>query len=162
VTTDDKGRFHIACAQIPDGDRGSNFVMKLDERTLPTGYRVTTENPRDVRLTRGKMSKLNFGAGIHKVVRIDLRGDAFDAGTTTLQSSWTSQLGLQPERLKDTPTVVRIGYVTTPGENAELARKRMAEVSRMLKDIWKEKKPAHPLQIEEELSIPSHDTGGSK
>jgi len=58
VTTDAEGRFHVACPAIPNADRGSNFVMKLDDRTLPSGYRVTTENPRDVRLTRGKVVKL--------------------------------------------------------------------------------------------------------
>ena len=39
------GRFHIACAAVPDEERGSNFILKLDDRTLPTGYRLTTENP---------------------------------------------------------------------------------------------------------------------
>ncbi len=154
VTADDQGRFHIACAQVPDADHGSNFVMKLDERTLPTGYRVTTENPRDVRLTRGKMSKLNFGASIHKVVRIDLRGDAFDAGSTTLKSSWAHQLALLPEKLRDQPVVVRVGYVAAANEDAALARQRMGEISRTLKQLWEEKKCAFPLMIEEELSLP--------
>ncbi|MDO8991055.1 MAG: SdrD B-like domain-containing protein, partial [Sideroxyarcus sp.] len=55
VTTDAQGRYHVTCAMVPNELRGSNFLMKLDERTLPTGFRVTTENPRDVRLTRGKI-----------------------------------------------------------------------------------------------------------
>ena len=67
VTTDAEGRFHVPCPDIPNADRGSNFVMKLDDRTLPSGYRLTTENPRDVRITRGKLVKLNFGATIHRV-----------------------------------------------------------------------------------------------
>ena len=62
VTTDPHGRFSIPCADIPDADIGTNFIVKLDPRTLPTGYALTTENPRKVRLTRGKMVKLNFGA----------------------------------------------------------------------------------------------------
>ncbi|MCA3572473.1 MAG: hypothetical protein IOC86_01050, partial [Aestuariivirga sp.] len=62
VTTDPHGRFSIPCADIPDPDIGSNFIVKLDPRTLPTGYALTTENPRKVRLTRGKMVKLEFGA----------------------------------------------------------------------------------------------------
>ncbi len=45
ATTDEYGRFHITCAVVPDEDRGSNFILKLDDRTLPTGYRVTGENP---------------------------------------------------------------------------------------------------------------------
>ena len=64
ITTDADGRYHIACADIPDGDRGSNFILKVDVRSLPTGYRLTTENPGLVRLTSGKLAKLNFGASI--------------------------------------------------------------------------------------------------
>ena len=60
---------------------GSNFILKLDPRTLPTGYSLTTENPRVVRLTRGKLTKLNFGASIGREVRIELSGAAFVAGT---------------------------------------------------------------------------------
>ena len=61
ITTDDYGRYHVPCAELPAGI-GSNFTLKLDERSLPTGYRVTTENPRVVRLTAGGVTKLNFGA----------------------------------------------------------------------------------------------------
>ncbi len=37
ATTDEHGRFHITCAAVPDEDRGSNFILKLDERSLPSG-----------------------------------------------------------------------------------------------------------------------------
>ncbi|MFC6488536.1 hypothetical protein [Nitratireductor sp. GCM10026969] len=66
VETDAKGRFHIACPQAPGGPFGSAFVLKLDTRTLPTGYRVTTENPRMVRLTRGKATHLAFGVSLKR------------------------------------------------------------------------------------------------
>ncbi len=61
VTTDEFGRFHIACAAVPDARIGSNYVLKLDPRTLPLGWEPTTDNPRSIRLTRGKMGELNFG-----------------------------------------------------------------------------------------------------
>ncbi len=61
VTTDDFGRYHIACAAVPDARIGSNFVLKVDTRTLPLGWVVTTDNPRSIRLTRGKFGELNFG-----------------------------------------------------------------------------------------------------
>ena len=40
--TDQYGRFHITCAVTPREGRGSNFVLKLDDRTLPSGYRMST------------------------------------------------------------------------------------------------------------------------
>lgn len=61
VTTDEFGRYHIACAAVPDARIGSNFVLKLDTRSLPLGWEPTTDNPRSIRLTRGKFGELNFG-----------------------------------------------------------------------------------------------------
>jgi hypothetical protein len=61
VTTDQFGRYHIACAAVPDARIGSNFVLKLDTRSLPLGWEPTTDNPRSIRLTRGKFGELNFG-----------------------------------------------------------------------------------------------------
>ncbi|MDA8869880.1 hypothetical protein N9H93_00640 [Rhizobiaceae bacterium] len=81
VTTDQYGRFSVACADVPNYEIGSNFIMKLDKRTLPTGYVVTTENPRVFRLTRGKITKLNFGAKLDRAVVVDLDARAF-VGTT--------------------------------------------------------------------------------
>ena len=67
----------MTCADVPNAQIGSNFLMKLDPRTLPAGYALTTENPRDVRLTRGKITKLNFGASKRRDVALDLTKDAF-------------------------------------------------------------------------------------
>ncbi|NKB15823.1 MAG: hypothetical protein HC774_01145, partial [Sphingomonadales bacterium] len=61
ITTDEYGRYHIACAAVPDARIGSNFVLKIDERTLPLGWEVTHDNPRSIRLTRGILGELNFG-----------------------------------------------------------------------------------------------------
>ncbi|MEQ1663134.1 MAG: SdrD B-like domain-containing protein [Thiobacillus sp.] len=154
VTTDAEGRFHVACAAIPNADHGSNFIMKLDERTLPSGYRVTTENPRDVRLTRGKLSKLNFGATIHKVVRVDMSDAAFEADKTTLKPSWAKQLDALPAKLKARPSVLRLGY-KAGADGEALARERLRATSQMLKSSWKQKKCCHTLLIEEELFLPA-------
>lgn len=150
VVTDAEGRFHVACADIPQADHGSNFVMKLDERTLPSGYRITTENPRDVRTTRGKMVKLNFGAALHRVVRLDLNNGAFEPGTTELKPEWRTQFEALPAMLKEKPSVLRLAYA--PGaEGKPLAEARLKAVSSRIKALWKEKECCHLLQIEEEL-----------
>ena len=61
VTTDAFGRYHIACAAVPNSRIGSNFVLKVDTRTLPLGWKTVHENPQSIRLTRGKFGELNFG-----------------------------------------------------------------------------------------------------
>lgn len=90
ITTDKKGRFHVPCADVPNAMVGSNFLMKLDPRTLPVGYRLTTENPRDVRLTRGKVTKLNFGAARSRDLELELRRDAFVGDGVDLKDEWLS------------------------------------------------------------------------
>ena len=60
IKTDEYGRFHVPCAINAD-KIGSNLILKLDPRSLPKGYRLTTENPRVLRLSAGKLGKINFG-----------------------------------------------------------------------------------------------------
>src|SRR2546425_12252697 len=79
ATTDAYGRFHITCAITPNEDRGSNFVLKLDDRTLPSGFRMSTDQVQIKRATRGKALKFDFAASIHRVVAIDLSDPAFEA-----------------------------------------------------------------------------------
>lgn len=143
VTTDDQGRFHVACAAIPQSDRGSNFVMKLDTRTLPSGYRVTTENPRDVRLTRGKMTKLNFGAALHRVVRIEVTSEAFTGDGQTLAPEWSAQIDALLDQIKDKPSLIRIAHRAADAEQA----------SRLADDIRKrwEAHGDYPLTVELEV-----------
>jgi len=152
VTTDAEGRFHVACAMVPNEQHGSNFVMKLDERTLPTGFRVTTENPRDVRLTRGKLSKLNFGATIHRVVRLDVTDAAY--ASDALKAEWQAKLDKMPELLKQSPSVLRLAY-KVGADGADAARKRLKALAKEMRAKWKAKDCCHLLQIEEELVQPS-------
>lgn len=159
ITSDVEGRFHVPCAAVPNADRGSNFVMKLDERTLPSGYRVTTENPRDVRLTRGKMSKLNFGATVHRVFRVELDMRAFD-GQDELLPEWTARLHALAPRLAERPAVARLAYRLTAGEDAATAARRLEKAKAQLIGIHRdsasggdhtqEKEDRPPLVIEME------------
>jgi len=151
ITTDADGRFHVTCADIPQIDHGSNFVMKLDERTLPSGYRLTTENPRDVRLTRGKMSKLNFGATVHRVVRLELTPAAF-GDDDRLLAAWAERLPAVLAQLQGRPSILRIGYAG----DAEKGKARLQGVAESFRELWKappddDEAARRPLIIETEL-----------
>jgi uncharacterized repeat protein (TIGR01451 family) len=149
VTTDADGRFHVACAAIPNAYRGSNFVMKLDERTLPSGYRVTTENPRDVRITTGKMSKLNFGATIHRVVRIEVSDAAFLASDIRLKPEWETRIAQLPQSLRDEPSVVRIAYAPGTADRNLMARRKRALIEQ-IREQWEKLHCCYQLQVEDE------------
>ena len=150
ITTDKNGQFHVPCAMLPDSKIGSNFILKLDTRTLPTGYRVTTENPRVIRLTAGKMSKLNFGASIGRVVRLDLRGDAFNDGATGLKPEWNAGVAELITTLAEENSVLRLTYFAG-NDDASLAKKRMAAVKKQIEAAWKKSRGKYKLSIETEL-----------
>ncbi|HMX15515.1 MAG TPA: SdrD B-like domain-containing protein [Rhodocyclaceae bacterium] len=150
VTTDAEGRFHVTCAQIPQAQRGSNFIMKLDERTLPSGYRITTENPREVRMTRGKLVKLNFGAAIHRVVRLELAEAAFQAGKAEPGPALAEALSRLPETLSQRPSVMRLAY-RIGEQDADMAPARLKAVRQAIETLWRERGCCYTLQFEEEL-----------
>lgn len=162
VTSDKEGRFHVACAAIPQAQRGSNFFMKLDERSLPSGYRLTTENPREVRITRGKLVKLNFGAAIHRVVRLELSDAAFQTGKPDPVAALANALDKLPETLRVKPSVVRLAYQVGK-EDAALAKERLRAVRERLEELWKAQGCCYTLVFEEEIfERASARKGGAK
>ncbi|WP_119391745.1 DUF7507 domain-containing protein [Taklimakanibacter lacteus] len=152
ITTDKFGRFHVPCAALPDQRIGSNFIMKLDTRTLPLGYRLTTENPRVIRLTAGKMSKLNFGASIGRVVRVDLRGEAFEAGSAELRPRWARRIDKLIEVLSAEQSVLRLSYIDARSNEA-IARKRLDHFSELIRERWRERGGRYRLEIETRVEV---------
>ncbi|SEN73467.1 conserved repeat domain-containing protein [Loktanella fryxellensis] len=148
ITTDAYGRFSVPCAELPAAI-GSNFTLKLDTRTLPTGYTVTTENPRTVRLTPGTVAKLNFGAAIANVVDIDLTGAAFVGSTADPVAALPAGVDALLEQIRDVPSAIRLSYYTD-GEDRALARARLDAVESMIQSKWRGG-GAYRLQIERSI-----------
>jgi uncharacterized repeat protein (TIGR01451 family) len=147
VTTDAQGRYHVVCPLMPDA-AGSNFIVKLDERTLPSGYRLTTDNPETVRLTAGKVSKLNFGATIHHVVRIEVSDTAFDG--IELRAEVASRVDAIVVSMKDQAFVLRLAYAAGSETDAAIAS-RMQALRAAVTAIWKARDVRLPLRMEEDI-----------
>src|SRR6266850_2348536 len=150
ATTDQYGRFHITCAITPNESRGSNFVLKLDDRTLPGGFRMSTGQVQVKHATRGKALKFDFGASIHRVVAIDLSDAAFEPGKTEIRVQWRPRLDLLLTELRKAPSVLRLSYVAN-GENAALVEQRMQAIKRQLTEAGYAKKDGYMLAIEPEV-----------
>ena len=135
ITTDAEGRYHIPCAAIPDAAIGSNFLLKLDVRTLPTGYKLTTENPRDVRVTRGKVVKLNFGATINHEVRLDITSKAFVGGSVDLTEKWIGGIDKLIAILASQRSTLKIVY-HQGSEDAGLANERVSAIEETISTAW--------------------------
>jgi uncharacterized repeat protein (TIGR01451 family) len=149
ATTDQYGRYHITCAITPHETRGSNFVLKLDDRTLPSGFRMATEPLRIQRATRGKTLRVNFGASIHRTVAIDLSDAAFEPGKTEIRPQWTPRLNLLLEELRKAPAVLRLSYVADT-EDAALVARRVEAIKQQLTKAWDPAK-SYMLAIEPEV-----------
>jgi uncharacterized repeat protein (TIGR01451 family) len=148
ATTDKDGRFHITCAAVPNEDRGSNFILKLDDRTLPTGYRITTENPLVHRLTRGKAIQFNFGATLHRVVRLDIADGVFEPGSTEMRQHWKPRIEMLLSELRKAPAILRISYLADVEDQA-VVKARTAAVKREIADRWEQ--GSYELTIETEI-----------
>ena len=150
AVTDPFGRFHITCAVTPDEDRGSNFVLKLDDRTLPSGYRMSTDQLQIKRATRGKALKFDFGASIYRVVAIDLSDAAFVPGKTEIRPQWQPRLNLLLEELRKAPSVLRLSY-DAETEDEALVERRMQAIKRQVSEAWDASKDSYVLTIEPEV-----------
>jgi uncharacterized repeat protein (TIGR01451 family) len=149
AVTDPYGRFHITCAVTPNEDRGSNFVLKLDDRTLPSGYRMSTDQLEIKRATRGKALKFDFGASIYRVVAIDLSDAAFEPGKTEICAQWRPRVNLLLEELRKAPSVLRLSYVADT-EDAALVERRVQALKQQVTEQW-HAKDSYVLTIEPEV-----------
>ena len=135
ATTDAYGRFHITCAVVPREGRGSNFVLKLDDRTLPSGYRASTDQVKVERATRGKALKFNFGASLHRVIGLDLADAVFEPGTTEMRAQWRPRLDLLLGELRKGPAVLRLSYLADL-EDPRVVQERLEVVRKQIMDAW--------------------------
>jgi uncharacterized repeat protein (TIGR01451 family) len=149
ATTDAYGRYHITCAVVPNEDRGSNFILKLDDRTLPSGFRMSTDQRVIKRVTRGKAVKIDFGASIYRVVAIDLSDAAFEPGKTDLRVQWQPRVDLLLAELRKAPAVLRLSYIADT-EDAGLVERRVKAVKEQVTAAWDAAK-SYPLTIEPEV-----------
>jgi uncharacterized repeat protein (TIGR01451 family) len=150
ATTDTYGRYHITCAIVPNENRGSNFALKLDDRTLPSGYRVSTRPIQLQRATRGKALRMNFGASIHRVVGLDIADAVFEPGSVEMRSQWQPRVGILLGELKKAPAVLRLSYVADV-ESEALVEKRLDSLKSRIMEEWQSLDSVYPLVIEPEI-----------
>jgi uncharacterized repeat protein (TIGR01451 family) len=147
ATTDKHGRYHITCAITPREDRGSNFILKLDDRTLPSGFRASTDQVQIKRATRGKALRFNFGASIHRVVGLDIADAVFHPNSTEMRAQWQPRVQLLIEELRKGPAVLRLSYLADI-EDPQLVERRLSAVRKAIVDAWVALDCCYPLEVE--------------
>ena len=68
IETDQFGRYHVAGVDTGHFSTGTNYIIKVDDATLPEGSVFTTENPRVQRLTQALMTRFNFGVDLPDMI----------------------------------------------------------------------------------------------
>lgn len=149
VNTDPHGRFHITCAVVPNETRGSNFVLKLDDRTLPSGYRMSTRQTQVKRATRGKALRFQFGASIDRVIGLDLADAVFEPGETRMRAQWRPRIVQLVDELEKEPARLRLSYVADI-EPAALVKRRLASIEKLIRAEW-DSRDKGELEIESEI-----------
>ncbi len=150
ATTDAHGRYHITCAVTPNENRGSNFALKLDDRSLPSGYRMSTRQTRVKRATAGKALRMNYAASAHRVVSLDMADPVFEPGSTEMRAQWAPRLVLLLDELRKSPATLRLSYIADT-EDADLVERRLKAVRRQLQEDWKALDCCYELTIEPEI-----------
>jgi hypothetical protein len=164
--TDSYGRYHITCAITPNESRGSNFVLKLDDRTLPSGFRVSTRPVQVQRATRGKALRINFGASIHRVIGLDVADAVFEPGTDEMRPQWQPRIDTLLQELQKAPSVLRLSYVADV-EDEGLVNRRLDRLKSDISAAWQEMDCCYELVIEPEIfwrlgGPPGKSAGGDR
>ena len=110
---------------------------------------MTTVNPETVRLTRGKFAKLNFGAALGRVVRVDVNSEAFDG--EAVAPAFLDKVDQLVATLSERPSILRIAYGAA-GEEPSAVRHRLAALREAVEERWRHRKDRYRLIIEEETA----------
>ena len=147
ITTDAYGRFSIPCVSRTIARTGSNHLLKLDPRSLPTGYRIVTENPRHVRLSAGATSAVEFGISRARVIRVDISEAAFGPGELRLSAEWEGRIDMLVDLLEEQPSVLRIVYRKVSASDS-LAKPRLRAFRDIIENRWKAGSNRYALEVE--------------
>jgi uncharacterized repeat protein (TIGR01451 family) len=148
--TDEYGRFHITCAITPREGRGSNYMLKLDDRTLPSGYRPSTNAFQIKRATRGKALHFSFGASINRVIGLDIADAVFMPDSTEMRPQWRPRVNLLLEELQKGPAVLRLSYLADV-EDPKLVERRVDAMTQLLSKAWSDLNCCYRLVVEHDV-----------
>ncbi|KAF0676223.1 hypothetical protein [Profundibacterium mesophilum] len=145
VTADAHGRFSVPCAILPREGIGSNMQLKLDTRSLPPGSIVTSTNPQVIRMTRGKMSRLDFGVLPGRKATLQITDAAFGPDGQ-LQAKWQEGMAGMMAALRAGPT--RLSLVYLDPSDRRVAKARLAAISTAITQTHERDGTAPALDIE--------------
>ena len=125
-------------------------MLKLDDRTLPSGFRASTDAVQIKRATRGKALRFNFGASIHRVVGLEIADGVFEPESTEIRPQWWDRFDLLLEELQKGPSMLRLTYLADL-EDPKLVDKRVKLVKREIAQRWRSLDCCYRLELEHDV-----------
>ena len=96
------------------------------------------------------MLKFNFGAAIHKVVKLDMADGVFEPDSTEMRVQWKQRIELLAGELKKSASVLRLSYLAET-ETESLVNERLKIVKSEIAKKWKQQNGNYDLSIETEV-----------
>jgi hypothetical protein len=96
------------------------------------------------------MLRFNFGATIHRVVRMDIADGAFEPDTTEIRMPWTHRIDQLLEELRKGPSVLRLSYLVDV-EPERIVQERLKALKKEITKQWKQSGGGYRLDIETEI-----------
>src|SRR5690606_12396369 len=150
VRTDATGRFRFACTAIPGGRPGTEVRLFLDLDSLPADMRLNGATPRIVTLAESGEVTVNFTAVTLRVIRLDISGEAFTGDGDTLEPRWLEGVERLVGLLSEEASILRISYRTNR-ESPAMIRQRLAALSDLVHERWRQIGNPYPLEIRNEI-----------
>ena len=96
------------------------------------------------------MIRFNFGATIHRVVRIDVADGVFEPKSNELRLQWNPRIGQLIEELKKAPSVLYLSYLADV-EPKNLVRQRLSALKKEITRQWNRSEGGYRLEVETEI-----------
>lgn len=168
VTTDAFGRYHMPCYEVGN-DIGKNAIIKLDERSLPSGRLISSENPRVVRLTPGKMTKLSFAVSTVSAVNLAFSACSFETLTIDIMEGtnarfrdlpleWQQGVASVVQVLKDRPSRIHITFNFAAIEPQAINKQRIEFTENLFRRAWQLLGDGSRLDVRSKIVWHSLDT----
>ena len=145
IATDDKGQFHVDCADLLTGLQPTDIIIEIDTGTLPHLYEMTTESAMSVKLEAGEIANVKFGAVLDEV-HLTLWEESFVKGQSSLTAESKKDLDRIVSLLREGRSDVELFYVE-PTSNATMAKRRIKYVETALAEHWHYKGCEHEITI---------------
>jgi hypothetical protein len=145
--SDKHGNIRVPCKQFALRSAQSGFILKLDMRSVPTGYQLVAQVPQNLTLPLGADAEILYPLSLQSQVHLRLNNEAFEPDSIELMPRWQNSIDRLIEILEKKPSILRVTYFSGL-ESHSNAKKRMSAIELLINNRWQMTEPTYTLPIE--------------